>query len=158
MKGAAGALAALLACGAGLVACSGPIERRVVHCNDPGRQALRSGPALVGHAYGMQSSPIPLDAVQFTDASLWERIAVQHLSAARNAANTVEVAARLVNCTDSTQVIGLRSSFMDGAQRPTEPASAWQTVHLQPRSTATYTESSTSTQARHYLLEVRPIR
>jgi hypothetical protein len=155
MRRALGISLVLVACG--MAGCAAT-ETRTVECRVPGAKPLRPGAALVGQSYGMEMTPIPLDAVQFTDASLWERIAVQHLSAARSATDTVKVSARLVNCTDAPQVIGMRTSFMDEAQVPSEATSAWQTVHLSPRSTATYSEMSTSTKVRHYLLEVRQVR
>lgn len=133
-----------------------PTEKRVVECRVPDPIALRKGPALVGQPYGLEMTAIPLDAVQFTNASLWEHVAVQHLSAARTPTDTVQVHARLINCTDGPIVIGVRTSFMDESQAPSEATSAWQTVHLRPRSTAQYSESSISTRVRHYLVEVRP--
>jgi hypothetical protein len=146
------AAAALVLAGCAAV----PTEKRVVECKVPDPILMRKGPALVGQPYGVEMTAIPLDAVQFTDAGLWERVAVQRLSAARTPTDTVMVHARLVNCTDQALVIGMRVSFMDEMQAPSEATSAWQTVHLQPRSIAQYSESSISTRVRHYLVEVRP--
>jgi hypothetical protein len=142
----------------GLAGCVAPEPERagrVVECKVPAASPSRAGAALVGQSYGIEMTPIPIDAVQFTDAGLWERVAVQHLSAKRSPTDTVQVTARLVNCTDTAQVVGMRTSFMDETQAPSEAASAWQVVHLRPRATALYSENSTSTKVRHYLIEVR---
>ena len=142
----------------GLAACQTvpPVEGRVVECRVPEPVTQRKGPALVGQSYGLEMTSIPIDAVQMTNARLWEDIALQHLSAARTVTDTVQVTARVVNCTDRPIVIGMRTSFMDEVQAPTEQVSGWQTVHVRPRAIAVYQESSTSTKVRHYLVEVRP--
>lgn len=148
----------LVATSLAIAGCAAFPEGRIVECKVPTSTAPRPGAALVGQTYGMEMTAIPLDAVQFTDATLLERVAVQHLSAARSAMDTVTVNARLVNCTDVPQVIGMRTSFMGESQAPTEQPSAWQTVHVRPRTTATYRENSISTNVRHYLIEVRQVR
>lgn len=116
----------------------------------------RTGPALVGLEYGTQATPIPLDSVQFSDWAAEKAVVVQHLTAARTATNTVEVTARLISCADEPIALRVRTSFLDAAQAPTEAASAWQTVFVQPHLTATYSERSISTQVSHYLLEITP--
>jgi hypothetical protein len=109
---------------------------------------------LVAQEYG-KISPIPLDAVQFTDRGLSKEIAVQSLQAHRTPTNTVQVTARLINCTDDAVVVGVRSSFMDGQELAIEAATAWQNVVLQPRSMGTYQESSLSRGVEHYVVELR---
>jgi hypothetical protein len=52
-------------------------------------------------------------------------------------------------------VLGLRANFMDGAELPTEPASVWQNLVLQPRSMGVYQENSLSAGVQHYVVELR---
>lgn len=140
-----------------LTACATPPDHKVVECSAPAKSGRAPGPALVGASYGMEMTPIPLDAIQFTNAALWQQVAVQQVSASRTATDRVEVVARLVNCTDKVVIISARTSFMDERTAPTEPISAWQRVFIQPRSTALYSEKSISPdRVRHYLIEVAP--
>ena len=113
-------------------------------------------PALVGLEYGERASPIPLDSVQFSSMEAARSLSIQRLSAVRTPTNTVEVAARFVSCQNKAFAVRVRTSFMDASQAPTEQASAWQTVYLQPHLTAAYTERSLSTKVANYLIEIMP--
>ncbi len=129
----------------------------VSRCKMPrGGGARSSMPALVGLQYGEQSTPIPLNSVQFTNWGAASSLSVQRLAATRTPTNTVEVDARFVSCSDQTQTVRVRTSFLDGNQAPTEAPSAWQTVYLQPHLTANYSEKSTSIAAKQYLIEISP--
>lgn len=66
----------------------------------------------------------------------------------------MQVTARFVSCSDAPLVLRVRTSFMDSNQFPTEPTSAWQPVHIQPRTIAHYSESSIATNVGYYLIEV----
>lgn len=139
---------------AALSGCAGP--PLVVECKLESDRARGTGPALVGREYGPKMSAMPLDAVQYTDRSLIRRVAVQALWASRTEMQNVSVDARFVNCTDRTVQLGVRTSFMDERQRPTEPASGWKTVFVQPRASATYSEVSLARQkVANYLIEIR---
>lgn len=116
----------------------------------------RTGPALVGEEYGRQATPIPLDSVQFSNWNVAKSVAVQRLFAARTATNTVQVTARFVSCSDAPVSLLVRTSFVDGNQAPTEPASGWRPISVQPRMTGSYTEFSTSTNVANYLIEIMP--
>jgi hypothetical protein len=94
--------------------------------------------------------------VQFTNWETARSLSIQRLSAARTSTNTVEVGARFVSCLDMPFSIRVRTSFMDAKQAPTEGASAWQTVYLQPHLTASYSERSISTNVSNYLIEITP--
>lgn len=118
--------------------------------------AGRPGPALVGLKYGTQATPMPLDSVQFSGWAAEKTVSVQALYASRTPTNTVQVIARFVSCSDEPTSIRVRTSFLGANQAPTEPASAWQTVYLEPHLTATYTEDSISTDASDYLIEIMP--
>lgn len=113
-------------------------------------------PALVGLEYGEHASPIPLDSVQFSSMDAATSLSIQRLSAVRTPTNTVEVAARFISCEDKPFAVRVRTSFMDAAQAPTEQASGWQTIYLQPHLTAAYSERSTSTKVANYLIEIMP--
>ena len=120
------------------------------------RNALRSpGPALVAEVPGTMS-PIPLNAVQVTDKSITRKVLVEGLFARRTPTGTLEVMARLVNCTDYPLQVEGRSWFMDENQLPSEGESAWRRVFLNPRSTAVYREFSIGTaDVANYLIEIR---
>jgi hypothetical protein len=134
--------------------CMTAARKPVVECKFPRVAAPPAGSALVAQEYG-SISPIPLDAVQFTDRKLSKEVAVQSLQASRTPTNTVQVTARLINCTDSAVVVGARSNFMDGSQAAIEAQTAWQNVVLQPRAMGVYQESSLSKAVERYVVELR---
>lgn len=107
------------------------------------------GPAMIAPVIEALT-PIPLNAVQIGDKDIARKILVQSVNARRTQTNTVQVIVRMVNCTDYEQHVQLRSSFMDDAQVPVEPTSAWNTVFIPPRSMGVYTENSISTDAVAY--------
>ena len=114
----------------------------------------RPGPALVGQAYGMAMTPLPLNSVQFGSDAASRSMAVQNLYAARTATSTVEVSARFLSCLDKPTTVLVRTSFLRENSAQAEPPSAWKAVYLEPRATAVYSEMSTSIDAAHYLIEV----
>lgn len=141
------------------------VSRPVVECSTPSWAQVQSSaspsqigqPALVGKDYGMAMTPIPLNAVQFTNKALAENVAIQMVVARRTATDSVQVTSRFVNCTDKTINMQVRTSFMDASLVPTEPVSVWRTVFVQPRATAVYQENSIGRGAvAHYLIEVAP--
>lgn len=128
----------------------------VVECGGPATRGAVSGPALLGQNYGPQMSAIPLDAVQYTDKALTQRVAVQSMFADRTETKTVAVGARFVNCTNEPVALGVRTSFLDDKQRPTETPSAWRTVFVPPKATSNYAETSIARdKVAHYLIEIR---
>jgi hypothetical protein len=146
----------ILSTGLGLAACAPnqAIRQPVVQCAFPNQAAPAPGRGLVAQEYGA-ITPIPLDAVQFTNQRLSKQLAVQFLQARRTETNTVQVTARMINCTDSALVVGVRTNFMDKEQAPTEAETIWQNVILQPRSMGTYQESSLSKAVEFYVVELR---
>lgn len=148
-----------------LVALASPVciapalaENSVVKCKTgkATRAAPVAGPALVANV-PKSMTPIDLNAVQFTDKPLTRQMVVEGLFARRTDTDTVEVTARLVNCTDKPLQIRARSSFMDETQAPTEPVSAWTQVFLPAKGTGTYRELSMSRdEVKYYLIEVAP--
>jgi hypothetical protein len=138
----------------GAAACAAPGDPPlVVECAIPSSNP-RPGAALVGQPYGMQHSPLPLNSVQFDSPGTASRVAVQSLYASRTATDTVQVGARLVNCSSLPGAVRMRSSFFKPDQAPAEPTSAWKVVHLQPRAISHYEELSTSRGASSYLIEI----
>lgn len=146
----------LMAAASLLGACAPAAATRkpVVECDFP-TQGAPTGPALVSRVYG-EMSPIPLDAVQFTDRDLAEQVVVQTLRSERTATNTLRVSARLVNCLDRALAVNARTSFLGADDAPAEPDSSWQTVVLQPRSSAVYRQASLAPDVQAFLVELRP--
>ncbi len=118
--------------------------------------AGRSGPALVGQAYGMAMTPLPLNSVQFGSVALSRTVAVQNLYAQRTPADVVQISVRLVSCIDTPAAIRMRTTFLRADTAPSESPSAWKVVYLQPRATAQYAELSVSRDAASYLVEIAP--
>lgn len=99
---------------------------------------------------------MPLNSVNVTDVSITNKVMVQAVNARRNSSGTLEVWTRVVNCTDYALQIEGRTHFLDAAQAPIEGVSAWNRVHLAPRSYGVYQESSTkTTDVRNYMVEIR---
>lgn len=127
-----------------------------INCKSPTNWERGDGLALVGETYGVRVSPIPLNSVLFDSKETAGSIAIHHLAASRTPADTVEVAARFVNCLEHTQRIEVRASFfrLDGAN--VEEPSAWQSVFVPAGSMASYTERSLGTEGiGSFLIEVR---
>ncbi|MET0372135.1 MAG: hypothetical protein ABW039_12265 [Sphingobium sp.] len=113
------------------------------------------GPALVANV-PRSMTPIALDAVLMTDRGVWKNVIVEGLYARRTEMETVEISARLVNCSKKPLSIQVRSSFLDATQAPAEKASVWKPVFLSPLSTGVYQERSIgTTNVANYLIEVR---
>ena len=125
-----------------------------VECKAPAAGAPISGPALVGKEFGMQISPIPLNAVLYTDSGIARQSAVQHISSHETETGTVAVLTRFMNCSDEYQHLRVRTSFLDQRQVPVEKPTAWQSVYVQARATGVYRESSILPNARYFLIEV----
>jgi hypothetical protein len=138
----------------GACAPAAATRKPVVECGFP-TEGAPTGPALVSRVYGAMS-PIPLNAVQFTDHDLAKQLVVQSLRSDRTATSTLQVSARLVNCLDRAQAVNARTSFLGLDDAPAEPDSGWQTVVLQPRSSAVYRQASTATDVQAFLVELRP--
>lgn len=144
------ALASLLAATGCAVPGSPPV---VAECSLPAAPQ-RLGPALVGQAYGMSMTALPLNSVQFGSHAAARMVAVQHIYAARTPADTVQLDARLLSCGDAPQALRMRVQFMRADMSPAEPPSAWRTLLLTPRTTALYSERSVARDATAYLIEV----
>lgn len=136
-----------------MTGCASEYPKLIVDCASPIDKALK-GPALVGQGYGMQMTQLPLDALQFTSSELANSIAVQSVFAKKTPADTVQVTARIVNCTGKPIAVLARTSFMDSTHAPTEAISAWRTVYIPPKSISLYHEISSSINAWHYMIEL----
>lgn len=136
--------------------CAAPPPTAVVQCTPP-QAAAPAGDALVALAYDAMT-PIPIDAVQFTNEAMAHQVVVQQLSARRTPTNTVQVVARLVNCTDVPIIVGSRVHFMDANHVPVEDVSVWQRVVLRPRAMGQLQESSMTRGVEHYVVELRDER
>lgn len=132
-------------------------ENRLLKCRTSAARAAPGpgGPALVANV-PRSMTPIDLNAVQMTDRALTRRVVVEGLWAQRTEADTLMVTARFVNCTKKPIVIQARSNFMDAAQVPTEPVSAWKTIFIPARATGVYQERSIGMgNVAAYLVELR---
>ncbi|WP_260928293.1 hypothetical protein [Novosphingobium sp. 9] len=152
----------LAALGTGLVPAPLPApalarENRPLKCNIGAarKDPPHGGPALVANM-PRAMTPVDLNAVQMNDRETWKKVVVEGLFARRTEANTLEVTARLVNCTKQPLVVQARSSFLDASQAPAEKASVWKPVYLSPLSTSVYQERSISPDGvEFYLIELR---
>src|SRR5438046_1630260 len=123
----------------GAAGCVSPaIEPRPI-CDFNALMAQRQQPGPAGAP--MVPSPLtemPLNSTAITDVSITNKVMVQAVNARRNPSGTLEVWTRVVNCTDFPLQIEGRTHFLDGAQVPIEEVSAWNRVHLAPRSYGVY--------------------
>ena len=120
------------------------------------KNAPIGGPALTSVAYGAVKD-IPADAVLMSDSALFHSVMVQHLNTQNTAGGTVQVTARLANCTGAGMSVRARTAVLDQGMAPAEPVSAWRTVFLPAGGMAVYQESSFSTgKAAHYYIELAP--
>jgi hypothetical protein len=87
-------------------------------------------------------TPIPLDTVRMLDKKTAKQVFVQSVDARRTRTQTVEVMTRVLNCTKHPIEIVARTHFFDANQYPTEPASAWHLLVLQPGALTVYSERS----------------
>jgi len=115
-----------------------------------------------------RSAPLKMNSVIFVDHSLNRtvidsfddkittvKVSVQRKGVRSTPTGSMEVWAVLRNHTDYPLQVQAKTSFFDSQEAPAENASAWQRVHLQPNSTATYKEAATSTTAAYYVIEVQ---
>jgi hypothetical protein len=138
-----------------LVGCAQPEFQPLVQCDMP--QSSRdpaSGPALVAREYG-RIEPLPLNSILYNQPSLTRKVVVQSLHANTTATGTLQVQARLVNCTRQQRILGIRTHFMNEDERPVENPSAWQQLFLPPGGLNDYSEMSMTSQPGAYLLEIR---
>ena len=118
-------------------------------------QGPAQGPVLVTQVPGA-ATPMPLNAVNITDAAITNKIVVQSTNARRETDGNVSVFARLVNCTDYPLQLEARTYFLDSGQIDAEPVTAWSRLHAPPHGLASYTTRSTAGAAvESYLVEVR---
>jgi len=114
-----------------------------------------SQPAMVPSVPASMTE-MPLNSVNLTDWTITNKVMVQSTNARRTPTGTVEVWARLVNCTDYPLQVEGRTHFLDESQAPVEDVTAWHRVMLSPRSLGVYTEQSTNADdVRYYYMEVR---
>lgn len=112
------------------------------------------------------TDPIPLDTVVVLDKRLeawviypiwWKgKLSVDQTWAERTEAGGLMVAAIVRNLTEKDQTLRVRTRFLDDQRREVEPATAWKTVFLAPRTFETYRAFSVGyDEIQHYYIEVR---
>lgn len=139
-------------------ACSTPqTGMRTTSCNASalGNGAVPANGVLDSQIPG-SFTPIPLDQIQILDPTLIPQVMVQSAGAGRTATNTLQVQARMVNCTDATIAVEARTHFIAPSGASNEPISAWKRIDIPQRGLGVYAESSMgTTQADKFLVEVR---
>ena len=125
-----GAASLLLLLGACETVVTRPNE---VSCNfTPYLTAQAQGVALAG-PIERTLTPVPLNAARIVDEKILNKVLVQSVAARRTDTGTVEVQARLVNCTDFPLQLQGRALFLDANFLDTETPSAWRRVFLPPQ-------------------------
>lgn len=148
----------LAACASGSGAAAAPSRgpsitaAAPVECRMPGwRERLSS---VFAPAPGVM--PVTADSVRYLNRGLERAVIVRSLTARRSGDDGVTVEVHFLNCTDQRIALGARVAFLDAAQRPLGRSSAWQPLHLQPGSTAMYSERSLGeADVKHFFVEVR---
>lgn len=132
-------------------------ENQVVKCKvGVARRAPIAGDTLTANVAGSMK-PVALDSVQFTDKKLSKSMLVEGIYTRRTETNTVEVMARLVNCTKKPLQVKARTSFLDAQQFPTESTSQWRTVFLPPLGFGVFSEKSIGkNDVANFLIEMSP--
>lgn len=151
--------AGVLALALGLAGCqtAAVIEPQPV-CNFNALMAAPGGAPAPAEVPAAAAPPttMPLNAVNVTDFRLTNKIMVESTNARRHPTGTVEIWARLVNCTDFPLQVEGRTHFLDEARSPVEDVSAWHRIFLPARSYGVYSESSTNvSRVRFYYVELR---
>lgn len=132
-------------------------ENQVLKCRvGVARRAPITGDTLTGNV-ARSMTPVALDSVQFTDKKLAKSMIVEGIYTRRTETNTVEIMARLVNCTKKPLQVKARASFLDSQQFPTENASQWRTVFLPPLGFGLFAEKSIGkADVANFLIEMSP--
>jgi hypothetical protein len=145
-----------------LFGCAAPPPAPVdqtLRCRPPETGKASSGPAWVTLGYGTGAEPIPLNAVLFTNNQLAENVAVQSLTSSRTPGGTVQVTARLLNCSEQAVMVRARTAFLGRSGPPAEAVSAWQPVALPGKASTLYTESSLRGEGvESFLIEIGPLQ
>jgi len=123
---------------------------RTTSCN---AGALGSG---VVSANGVLDSQIPLDQIQILEPNLTQQVMIQWAGSTRTATRTMQVQARMVNCTDTPIQVEARTHFIAASGASNEPISAWKRVYIPQRGLGVYEEFSLGTvMADKFLIEMR---
>lgn len=119
------------------------------------QRELVPGPAMVP-GWSSPLKEMPMNSVSITETILLHKLHVRAIDVQRTGTGTVEVLAQVVNCTDFPQNAEARTQFFDGAQVPSESASAWKRLHLPPHTTVAYQELSIGAKSvEGYMIEMR---
>lgn len=87
---------------------------------------------------GEEPFALPINTVHFADKKTAKKIIVESVSAERTAADGVQVNVRFYNKGKKPMRIAVRSSFFDQQDRLSETPGVWKTVHILPKSFASY--------------------
>lgn len=154
----AAVLAAAALAGVFASACSTPqTGMRTTACNagNMGNGVVPANGVLDSQIPGA-FSPIPLDQIQILEPNLAKQVAIQSAAAGRTVTKTVQVQARVVNCTDAPIQLEARTHFFAPTGASNEPISAWKRIYVPQRGLGVYEEFSMGTvMADKFLIEMR---
>lgn len=152
--------AAILLAAFALAGCQA-VQEPAPMCNMAAINAQRGLVSVPSRVPGVSSplTEMPLNSVSITDKAVIDKIYVRTASARRTPTGTVEVVAQIINCTDHPLNIEGRTQFFDRDQVAAEPVSGWKRLHMAPRTSNAYRESSIGTEkAQYYMVEMRETR
>ena len=112
-----------------------------------------SGFTLVPMVVG-SSATIPLDSVLVNSPELGKKVVPIATGGERLPNRTLNVFARIQNCTDEPVNLQARASFYDAMNADAEAPTAWTTIFIPPNSRGMYETSSLSADAASYLIEL----
>ncbi len=139
---------------AALLMSAGSVAAKAPEC-DPGKRPESAAQAALIADVPLQMTPVPLNAAQVTDRRIARKIVVQSVHARRTQTDTVEVAARFMNCSRKPLNLLVRTHFMNESQYPSEPETLWRRVAVQPGSLQAYVEKSVGRDVQYFLVEYR---
>ncbi len=96
------------------------------------------------------------NTVRFLNKKAAKHIRVESITATRTATGNLQVNVLLYNRAKKPMQLAVRSLFFDEQRMLAESAGVWRTVHLQPKSVASFSSRSmTQTEAASFILEVQ---
>jgi len=102
--------------------------------------------------------PRRLNTVEFLDAKLPSKVAVQNTQHRRTGGSTFEVLASFKNLTDETVRIKVRTQYFDASRLHQEGPGAWKLLFIPAHSIETYKTYTYRTDTEFYLVEAAPLK
>ena len=103
-----------------------------------------------------QQESLAPNSIRFINKRAAKRIRVESIRAARTETDTLRVDVVFYNTAAKPMQLAVRSLFFDEHRTLAESAGAWRTIHVQPRSVASFTARSSSRgKAASFIIEVQ---